>query len=103
MVKLNERKDPSEIVSEAYSAAGRIQNADFVADATRSGDAKGAEVQSITLRRAKGKQEEMIAVSIAEIPTLISILEQAQDVLIPKVNSYGLLPDEPVEEKGRRK
>lgn len=102
MVKVNEKSDPTAIVSQAYSAAGRVQNADFVADATRSGDAKGAEVQSVTLRRTKGKQEEVIVVSVAEIDSLIAILEHAQEVLIPTVNGYGIQSDEPVEEKGRR-
>lgn len=102
MVKINEKTDPTEVISEAYSAAGRVQNADFVADATRSGDAKGAVVQNVTLRRTKGKQDELIVVSTGEIDTMIAILEHARDVLIPKVNAYGIPVDEP-EEKGKKR
>lgn len=102
MVKVNEKKDPTEIISEAFSVAGRAQNTDFVADVTRSGDAKGAEVQNVSLRRAKGKQEEVVSIVVAEIDSMIAILEHVRDVLIPRTNGYGIPADEP-EETGRKK
>lgn len=101
-MKVNEKKDPSEVISEAFSAAGRVQNADFVADVSRSGDAKGAEVQSVTLRRTKGKQDELISLNVGEIDSMVAILEHVRDTTIPKTNSYGIPADEP-EETGRKK
>jgi CRISPR/Cas system-associated endoribonuclease Cas2 len=101
-MNVKEKKDPTEIVSESYSAAGRVQNSDFVADVMRSGDAKGAQVQTVSLRRTKGKQDELMSLAVEEVDSLIALLEHIRDTTIPKTNSYGI-PVEVPEEKGKKK
>lgn len=95
-----QKKDPTEIQAESFSAAGSAQNADFIADVVRSGDATGAVVQSVKLKRTKGKQEEFMVVTVEEIPSLIAILDHAQEKLIPATNAYGLPV---VAEEGKKK
>lgn len=88
-MKETPKKDPTLVTSQHFSAAGSAQNADFIADCERSGDAGGAVASVVKIRRTKGKQEEVIAVTVEEIPSLVAILQHAQAKLVPAVNEYG--------------